>query len=167
MIQGAVESPARPRVLLLGEPSARPAGLERALTRGRLPAGRAGRPVRRPGRRRHPHHRERYRPGYPGHLLADSGTGASVRPVSSSSRQAIRTRPPPRCRWVRPTHWRPRSTCPSSAPGCTRGSGTGWTQPGGWTGSSFGRPARRSSSPGSIRTSGCWPWYGAWLGRLT
>src|SRR5688572_17300842 len=33
VIQGAVESPGRPRVLLLGEPSARPAGLERALTR--------------------------------------------------------------------------------------------------------------------------------------
>ncbi len=33
MIQGAAESPGRPRVLLLGEPSARPAGLERALTR--------------------------------------------------------------------------------------------------------------------------------------
>ena len=33
MIQEAGESPVRPRVLLLGEPSARPAGLERALTR--------------------------------------------------------------------------------------------------------------------------------------
>jgi diguanylate cyclase (GGDEF)-like protein len=33
VIQSPVESPVRPRVLLLGEPSARPAGLERALTR--------------------------------------------------------------------------------------------------------------------------------------
>src|SRR5688572_30133726 len=33
VIQGAGEFPSRPRVLLLGEPSARPAGLERALTR--------------------------------------------------------------------------------------------------------------------------------------
>src|SRR5688500_4941583 len=33
VIHGAVEAPVRARVLLLGEPSARPAGLERALTR--------------------------------------------------------------------------------------------------------------------------------------
>jgi diguanylate cyclase (GGDEF)-like protein len=33
VIHSPVESPVRPRVLLLGEPSARPAGLERALTR--------------------------------------------------------------------------------------------------------------------------------------
>ena len=34
MNEEAVEPLARPRVLLVGDPSARPAGLERALTRG-------------------------------------------------------------------------------------------------------------------------------------
>ena len=133
-----MEPLARPRVLLVGDASARPPGLERALTRGGFQLVEREDP-----------------PSDPqadailitlNHLdrgsLADLLPAAPGQPGSPLSRAllhpgSVMARPR---RWLRvpPMRWPPRSTCLSSAPGCTRGSG---------------RPASRRTGQSNRRSS--------------
>ena len=112
------------RVLLAGDASARPAGLERALTRAGFlvteapPANGELEPdailITLAGSQRRGAARGRWPRRAPTH-----------RRSSCSSPPPIPTRRPRRSPWAPTTPWRHRFTCPSSVPGSTPGSATG------------------------------------------